>query len=324
MKQLGAVAALAVSLAAPAAQALTPESGWWWSPGEAGHGLNLEVQDGVLALSVYTYTQTGEPVWYLAVGEMGSDGVFRGQLDLYEGGQCIRCDYREPERLQGFAGPVRIEFDSATRGTLFWEGGELAIQRHRFGHSGPLDRLLGEWQAVIDLSATRGGVARYTGDVLVLDRRAGDGSQALVGGYRPKAPDSGMDVAAAAVAGADNYVLLTDAGRDATGQGYWLAYYVHAGTDRFEGVAEVFAKGDQPSLTGYPVTGFRQRSHAELPAGGSPSPAKAELGLPEGVVPSLEEVAAGGTRSAAGAIDRAEAERLAQAVERMVAWLGAH
>ena len=50
------------------ASALAPQVGVWWNPAEPGTGYALDVKHGVLVVMVYSYTVTGEPIWYLASG----------------------------------------------------------------------------------------------------------------------------------------------------------------------------------------------------------------------------------------------------------------
>jgi len=92
---LAALMALASSAVAQpgggaAPLAFTPTTGLWWNPNESGTGYNVEVQKGVLVVTMYSYTAAGDPVSYLAVGSMmngGSGVTASGTLDKYRGGQ---------------------------------------------------------------------------------------------------------------------------------------------------------------------------------------------------------------------------------------------
>ncbi len=55
--------------------AFTPAAGLWWNPNESGSGYNVQVQHGVLVMTIYSYAaNTGEPVWYIASGPMSNAG----------------------------------------------------------------------------------------------------------------------------------------------------------------------------------------------------------------------------------------------------------
>lgn len=299
MKRLIAVLFLLASLPA---HAFTPESGWWWNPAESGRGFNLEIQDDVVVLSTYVYTPSGNPVWYLAVGRLTGNSFFSGELDRYENGQCITCGYDgEPDFDGGFAGPIEIDFTTQTTGILEWRGGTVPIRRHNFALGDQVDRMLGQWQMVLDFSGANDGEAFYAGDVLVFDRDTTDGSDDFYEGFRPRTEfdrsGSGVgDAAGLFEAGTGLHVFVVDDSDD-----YWLAYYVTVGTDRFEGIVELYEKGTDPTGQGYPVEGFRNQSRSFVQTGTGPSksitaPAAGSVGglarrMPAGASPGTGPVA---------------------------------
>jgi len=57
-----------------------PQTGWWWDPSQGGRGFAVEVQGGVMYLAGYMYDASGNPVWYLASGNMSGNTLFEGTL----------------------------------------------------------------------------------------------------------------------------------------------------------------------------------------------------------------------------------------------------
>ncbi len=107
--------------------AFTPVTGLWWNPAESGSGYDLQVQHGVLVVTMYSYTSTGDPVWYLALGSLANAGVgvtVAGTLDKYRGGQCASCMYQMPSPM-GSDGAVTLSFTSPTAATVQLPGGRV-------------------------------------------------------------------------------------------------------------------------------------------------------------------------------------------------------
>jgi len=180
---------LAMYLAwASAASAFQPRTGFWWNPAESGRGFNMDIQDGVLVVTVYAYQAGGAAQWYLASGVLTNAGRgFTGTLDRYQGGQCIACSYGEPPVLVGNDGVIVINFTSETAATVILPGGfTTSIRPHNFAFGDPPQGLLGEWVFVYDTvpegrtSADRfdftwqlGATANGNGLVYDVDRFAG-------------------------------------------------------------------------------------------------------------------------------------------------------
>ena len=107
--------------------AFTPTSGLWWNPGESGSGYNIQVQHGVLVVTMYSYTPAGDAIWYLGVGKMSDVGgavAATGTLDKFRGGQCASCMYQPPS-LMGNDGAFTITFTSPNAATLQLPGGRV-------------------------------------------------------------------------------------------------------------------------------------------------------------------------------------------------------
>ena len=108
----------------PSPPALTPQVGTWWNPDESGSGYGLDYKHGVLVVSIYSYTATGTPQWYLASGPL-SGTTFTSTLEKYTGGQCISCAYNGRPSSSGNDGTIRIVFSSPTSATAYLPNGRV-------------------------------------------------------------------------------------------------------------------------------------------------------------------------------------------------------
>jgi hypothetical protein len=81
----------------------------------------------VLVATMYSYTSSGDPTWYLVVGTMTNAGagvMATGTLDKFRGGQCASCMYQMPSTM-GNDGAVTITFTSPTAATIQLPGGRV-------------------------------------------------------------------------------------------------------------------------------------------------------------------------------------------------------
>ena len=107
--------------------AFAPATGLWWNPNESGTGYNIQVQHGVMVVTVYSYVPGGDPLWYLVVGTLANAGggvMATGTLDKFRGGQCASCTYQMPA-IMGNDGSMTIAFTSPTAATVRLPGGRL-------------------------------------------------------------------------------------------------------------------------------------------------------------------------------------------------------
>ena len=108
--------------------AFTPVTGMWWNPNESGSGYNIQVQHGVMVVSMFGYAPDGNPLWYLVIGTLANAGgggvAAAGTLDKYRGGQCAACMYQMPTTM-GNDGGVTITFTSPTTGMVLLPGGRV-------------------------------------------------------------------------------------------------------------------------------------------------------------------------------------------------------
>lgn len=266
------LAIVLLTLFSSAALAFTPDDGLWWNPSQSGRGFNIDVQNEILILTVYVYTQSGEPVWYQGVGYLTrtSHGVkASGELTRFHDGQCIGCEYRKPEKQTGFAGPFTLTFHSRTTATLEWAGGTLPIRRTIYAYKNEWDKMLGEWQFVIDFTSHPNVTENYffSADILRffhVDSDPGEVKHYI--GYRlhsqyARTGEGLGDAAGKYVPSNDAHVIVVD---DSNRQPNCLLYYVRAGTTKLTGIAEFFPCDGSPDFEGYPVTGVRTMSKAEV------------------------------------------------------------
>lgn len=107
--------------------AFTPVTGLWWNPNESGSGYNVQVQQGVLVITMFSYAADGDPMWYLVVGRLsnaGSGVMATGTLDHFQGGQCASCRYQSPS-VMGNDGSISISFTSPSAATVQLPGGRV-------------------------------------------------------------------------------------------------------------------------------------------------------------------------------------------------------
>jgi len=100
---------------------IAPQVGLWWNPAESGTGYALDFKHGVLVVTVYSYTASGPPIWYLASGPV-TNNTFTATIDKFQSGQCISCAYRAAT-TNGNDGTMSIFFTSPTSATMTLPGG---------------------------------------------------------------------------------------------------------------------------------------------------------------------------------------------------------
>lgn len=117
-----------------AAHALTPQTGFWWTPNESGSGYTVEVQDNLLFMAFYSYDKSGKPVWYVTSGPLANSGAtYSGPLFRVDSGPCLGCAYTPPGTSVS-QGTVRISFVSGAQASIvFPDGSSKAIRAFDFG-----------------------------------------------------------------------------------------------------------------------------------------------------------------------------------------------
>ncbi|BAW80134.1 hypothetical protein TAO_0764 [Candidatus Nitrosoglobus terrae] len=127
---------------------IEPENGWWWDPNRSGQGMSIENQNGVLFFAIYTYDQSGNPIWYSASGQLIKNTV-RINLSSYSGGACPDCPYHPPEFNPAALGSIEITFTSPEKAEITWaDGSTTTIVRYQYNLGFGLDPLVGEWALI--------------------------------------------------------------------------------------------------------------------------------------------------------------------------------
>ncbi len=282
-----ALAVLALSLAVPAANAFTPESGLWWNPAEDGRGYTIEIQNNVLAMLVYAYDTNGTSAFFIGAGPMVGNSSWSAPLDGYTSGQCLTCNYQgRPITLTGAGGNASIVFDTETRGRLTIGSRVIPIERFNFAHGNQTEMMLGEWQVVLDLSS-RGAEFQaypYFGDILKIDTVDTAPNPDQFQGCRPS-ESLAARCTTAAYAAHDlagffdttqnkHVIVVTDGAGSTQANSVFFTYTVTAGLSQFDGVMQLFI-GNSPESPArfYPVRGFRSASRNFVQTGVGPSSA---------------------------------------------------
>ena len=255
------------------AQAFLPESGFYWNPDQPGRGYGIEIQDRILFITVYTYTEQNnpaqrEPLWFVAAGQLqpGQSGnslvyQFSDQLLISSAGQCLECDFVNNATTET-GRPISIVFTSLTQASLMINGEVIPIQRFWYAPSilDAYQSLLGQWMFTIDCTASgatgncypsHATLQPFNGDIIELINLS-DGNQTTVDGFRA---GTTLEAAAAYDPIENLYVIVV-----AESSNEFLAYYFFGadfGTDRILGFAERFAPGDNLTMNGFLMWGQR-------------------------------------------------------------------
>ena len=114
---------------------VTPQTGVWWNPAEAGRGYMIEKKGDNLFMAAFLYASAGRSTW-LGAGPVSMTGPnFSAPLLAYAGGQTLTGAWT-PALPQASPGNVAITFTDATHGMLAWQGGTIPIQRFEFVANG--------------------------------------------------------------------------------------------------------------------------------------------------------------------------------------------
>jgi hypothetical protein len=154
--QLEAFALIASGSAAE--QDIQPESGFWWGEqgGEfdratPGFGVQLELQDGVLAVAVSGYADDGRPEWLFGATPV-SGSTASVPLGRLQGGRGPYGRFRSPQQVAD-VGRLHIEWLGPARAVFWFERPAVAggielrpISMVRFGFTGAVgEQWLGRW-----------------------------------------------------------------------------------------------------------------------------------------------------------------------------------
>ncbi len=311
------LAAISISSVPAALAADHPENGFWWNKAEPGRGFNLEIQDNYLFFAVYIFDNQGAPLWYTTQGKLDANGNFTGVLTTARNGQCINCNFLQPQILLGAGGPIQINFTSNTAANLIWGNPQRTIPIERFDYFYTLDPadtqrnnvLRGEWNIVLDytrVTSTNGTVlSSYYGDALMFTAVNQTTSPRTTTGCRSRNGDSTSCATGSRSAygylGSNNTHILAIDNDTSTN----TVYAIKLDYTQFRGYAKVCPKSLTPvsclnsTAPQLPVRGFRSKSFGAVSGvPGSPKStstnSNANSALPQaiGKVMTAEEVRA--------------------------------
>ncbi|WP_198969890.1 hypothetical protein [Xylophilus sp. ASV27] len=182
-------AAAASVLVAGVAHAFVPQAGTWAVTselnGQPGRGMTVDVQNGVLALTMYAYDSSGKGTFYQATGPIVGNKVSADLLQ-FEGGRYFGSGPRSGTQ-KGNAGRMTVRFVDGVSGFITFPGEqEVAISRFNFGYPADPSGLRGAWlmttgttasntwiSEVVDLQITGSSTANGNGLISTRDGRFG-------------------------------------------------------------------------------------------------------------------------------------------------------
>ena len=256
--------ALLLALAALPANAIYPESGWYWNANESGRGFNLEIQDNILFMSAFVYRADGTPVWYVAGGPMANDRTF--SADLYEtsNGQCLGCAYRPATPVK--VGTASITFSNERTAAITLPNATVNVVRQDWSGYGSnsRDALMGEW------SSTEGDPAFpvYFGDRISFSLALSDAAGPYAGGWRTGSTSNLAVGSWSATTGSFNILI------DSSATFYRFYSFQLVTLNRAEGVYWTYAKTALPTGLGTYFVSHRTKSGAFVRSGVGPGVTK--------------------------------------------------
>jgi hypothetical protein len=131
--------------AAAAQPAANPQTGWWWNPAESGRGFAVEVQGGAMFFAGYMYDTQGNPVWYVATGNMTGSSLYQGTWQQYGNGQTLGGNYVPPIVVNSSVGSAVLQFTSPSAATLTLpDGRQIPFVRFAFNNA-VIPDIAGNW-----------------------------------------------------------------------------------------------------------------------------------------------------------------------------------
>jgi hypothetical protein len=258
------------------AQAFTPESGFWWNPDESGSGYAIEIQDNFLFMTLYVYDEAGNPIWYSAGTHLEGNAFFDSVLNYSFDGACIDCGYTQPITIVGERGPITINFITETTATIQFQGAVKSIERFNFILGNELEKMMGEWQVIVDQSNLSSGYP-YFADALIFDDTGFDSELGfdIAVGCRSESTyffhactTNAYENSLAAYFEDGLLFVVVEHDED-----YFLTYKLTTGLQQFDGEAYFYLRGTNVDLDaeGFVVRGFRTASKTFTESGVGPS-----------------------------------------------------
>lgn len=291
MKTLIRSAAIAAFLGAAPVHALMPESGIYVIDGLGGVGLDIEIQDNLLGMGIYTYDpDSGDPLFYTSTNVIDNEGHYEGTLDYNSGGSSLGGVFMQHDVIIGGGGSVTIDFENEQSGTITFTEPELLagiaakgtgpvsypMQRAFFGFGvDPIRRLLGRWTVTVDYSFWYPEVP-YEGDSFIFDTYVETDEGNFVNGCRPSSlvnvACGQLDLFNHGIAGVydemtGEFLILVDDSPD-TFREY---YFPMVGNQVASGENELYLKPDQRNGIIHPAVMARTASGTGINGGDGPA-----------------------------------------------------
>ncbi|MCX7554735.1 hypothetical protein OS175_12710 [Marinicella sp. S1101] len=127
-----------------------PADGLWTTEDDPaiGSGLMLTTQNGVTLISVFSYDDSGQNVWYIGSGVVDEAGVLEVELSQTENGQNLLLDNPQAAFFANETSSLRLEFQGSQLATMqIDESEQKNIQANHFGTTSTFDfpDLTGKW-----------------------------------------------------------------------------------------------------------------------------------------------------------------------------------
>ena len=141
---------LLVSSVSLATAPIKPTDGLWgtYDNPDVGSGLLMMTQGRVTVISIMTYQENGQPIWYLATGEVDSNGQLVATLYQTTGGQYLTTDQPPSASFNDQTRQLVLNFAGDNQATFSIDGTVERIIRPAnfgFGDDVGLPDLTGQW-----------------------------------------------------------------------------------------------------------------------------------------------------------------------------------
>lgn len=244
-------------------QAVQPVEGNWFNPDASGRGATIEIQNGIMIVTFFGYGSDRTNRWWQGVGfeTFHGSGVYEGDLNSLEGGQCFGCSYEFPTvNSDNSLGQFSVSFNTWTSAVFSWSGGSETLLKIDVGYGGQKSYLYGVWSMLSFFSSgpTTGEEALTFYD----EFEGSDGTQYVLGnrtGY------------------IDNYLALASLAEDGSGTeallilldsstSYYRLYLMQFNENKASGKCWLYRKDESPTGAGLDCAGAKLFDQYELNA----------------------------------------------------------
>jgi hypothetical protein len=258
MKLSTALSALVLTSLSGLASGFYPVDGWWFNPNESGRGVNIEMQDDTMFVSLFHYAEDGDQSWWITSGQYDASlQRFQSDFIATEDGQCPGCAWVGPDIVSLPDPGVTIDFTSPITATMTWAGGTTSLSRQYFAQfdtDDPRTFLLGEFHFTI------GDDGVYVADRLIFDELDEMDGVRFVTGRR-----SGTDRLALGEFLDGLFIILVE---DSDNE--FRLYNFDMTKDRMEGVSTTFPVDGEPDGPLAPFIAHRVSSRSLVQTGTGP------------------------------------------------------